>query len=292
MSHGDKLFTTVCFIIVTMILLIVAYPLYFVVIASFSDPLQVSLGNTILLPQGFNLDGYEYILHYNDIWIGYRNTIIYTVLGTLLNLFLTLTAGYALSRRNLKGRRVLMGLLTFTMYFSGGMIPTYQIVSKVGLVNNPLSMIIVGAVGVYYIIITRTFMESNIPEELHESAQLDNCDDFNFFVRIVLPLSPAIIAVLTIYYAVGHWNAYFPALLYLRDRSQMPLQMFLREILVLDRLQEAENALLEKDVIDYQYRLMSMKYGAIIVSSLPVLMLYPFVQKYFVKGVIIGAIKG
>ena len=250
------------------------------------------MGNVLFLPKGFNLEGYKFILGYEDIWIGYGNTLFYTVAGTFVNLVLTLTAGYALSRRFLPGRRVLMGLLTFTMYFTGGMIPTYQVVDSLGLVDKPIIMIIMGAVNVYNLIITRTFFQSNIPDDLRESAQLDGCNEFNFFLKIVIPLSTSIIAVMTIYYAVAHWNDYMTALLYLRNRDSYPLQIFLREVLILDELTNSQTLMMEKDAIRRQQMLMSMKYGVIIVSSLPILILYPFMQKYFVKGVMIGAIKG
>lgn len=291
-SRGDQVFTVICYVIATLVLLIVAYPLYFVIIASFSDPAQVTLGRVLLLPRGFNIEGYQFILGYKDIWTDYRSTLFYTVAGTLLNLALTLSAGYALSRKVLPGRRVLMGLLTFTMYFTGGMIPTFQVVDSLHLVNKPITMVIMGAVNVYNLIIARTFFQRNIPDELRESAQLDGCNEFNFFWRVVMPLSTAIIAVLTIYYAVAHWNDYMTALLYLRDRKLYPLQTFLREVLILDQFTETQSLMMEKDAIRKQQMLMSMKYGVIIVSSLPVLVLYPFLQKYFVKGVMIGAIKG
>ncbi len=292
MTRGDRVFTVTCYVIATLILLIIAYPLYFVVIASFSDPSEVAMGNVLFLPKGFNLEGYKFILGYEDIWTGYGNTLFYTVAGTFVNLVLTLTAGYALSRRFLPGRRVLMGLLTFTMYFTGGMIPTYQVVDSLGLVDKPIIMIIMGAVNVYNLIITRTFFQSNIPDDLRESAQLDGCNEFNFFLKIVIPLSTSIIAVMTIYYAVAHWNDYMTALLYLRNRDSYPLQIFLREVLILDELTNSQTLMMEKDAIRRQQMLMSMKYGVIIVSSLPILILYPFMQKYFVKGVMIGAIKG
>ena len=291
-TAGDRLFNIVNTGLISLILLVVLYPLYFVIIASVSDPVQVANGGVTLLPVQPNLDGYVRILGYSRIWIGYRNTALYTIFGTTLNILLTVTAGYALSRRNLYGRRLLMGILTFTMYFGGGLVPLYQVVLKLNLINKPVVMIILGAVSIYNVIITRTFFESFLPEEIRESAMVDGCNDFRFFLRIALPLATTIIAVLVVFYAVGHWNQFFNGIIFLRKREYLPLQVFLREILILDQFGDTQQVMFDENATRNALIAMSMKYGIIIVSSLPVLMLYPFMQKYFVKGVMIGAVKG
>ncbi len=290
-SHGEKVFDTINNTILALILIIVAYPLYFVVIASISDPIDVALGRVILIPSKIVWDGYKKILAHKDLWIGYKNTFTYTILGTLLNLSLTLTSAYSLSRKDMPGRNLFMGIFTFTMFFGGGLIPTYLLVKSLNLIDTYAVMIVLGAVSVWNVIIARTFFQSTIPQELLEAAIVDGCNDFLFFFRIVLPLSKAIIAVLTIYYAVGHWNQFFNAIIYLRNRNKYPLQLFLREILIQNQFNE-EMQIMDDNALIAQTIAMSMKYGVIIVSSLPVLILYPFLQKYFMKGVMIGSIKG
>lgn len=291
-TRGDKIFYTVNVCFLTLLVLIVAYPLYFVVIASFSDPGLVSMGKVILWPRGVNLLGYQRILGYSDIWVGYRNTFLYAILGTLLNLALTLSCAYSLSRREMPGRNIFMAVIMFTMFFSGGLIPTYLLVKRLNLINTYAVMIVMGGVSVMNVIIARTFFQSTIPEELHEAAEIDGCDDFHFFFQMVLPLSKAIIAVLTIYYAVGHWNDFFNALIYLNNRQKFPLQLFLREILIQNQSNPELQQTVDENATKAQQIYESMKYGVIIVSSIPVLLLYPFVQKYFMQGVMIGSIKG
>ncbi len=290
-TKGDRIFTFVNTALLIGALMVVAYPLYFVIIASISEPSLVYRGQVWAFPKGVSWEGYSRILAHNDLWIGYRNTILYTVSGTLLNLTLTLTAGYALSRKDLLGRNWIMGFIVFTMFFSGGMIPTYLLIRSLNMVNTFWVMIIPGAVGVWNVIIARTFFQSTIPDELLEAAIIDGCSNAKFFRSIVLPLSMAIIAVLTIYYAVGHWNQFFRALIYLRDRNRFPLQLFLREILIESRFTD-DMTLDDPSAQRVQMMAESMKYGVIIVASIPVLCLYPFLQKYFMKGVMIGSIKG
>ena len=272
------------------IFVIIAYPLYFVIIASFSDPTLVSTGKVLFYPRDVTFRGYEMILGYSKIWIGYRNTILYTVFGTLFNLIITLPAAYAVSRKELMVRRGVMFLFVFTMYFSGGLIPTYLVIRNLGLNNTPWVFIIPFALNVYNFIIVRTFFETSIAEELRESAILDGCNDFRFFLSVALPISKAIISVIALYYAVGHWNDYFTGLLYVRNQDLVPLQLVLREILLI-----ADDSTIASTKIGYGDALMyvqSMRYGVIIISTLPLLIVYPFIQKYFEKGIMLGAIKG
>ncbi len=289
-SKGDKVFDVINHIILITLLIAVLYPLYFIVIASVSDPNAVSNGNVWLWPKGFNMDGYKEIFKNEGIWMGYKNTIIYTVIGTSVNMTLTIPAAYALSRKNLPGRNIIMGLITFTMFFGGGLIPTYLLVNKLGINNTMWALILPGAISVYNLIVSRSYFASSIPEELHEAAEVDGCTEFKFFFKIALPLAKPIIGVIVLMYAVAHWNSYFNALIYIRDRGKYPLQVILREILI---QQEAAVGFGDASSAMEQQKLADMlKYGVIIVSSLPILCVYPFIQKYFTKGLMIGAVKG
>lgn len=289
-NRSDRLFDIVNYMLLTVILLIVLYPLYFIVIASFSSPDLVKNGDVWLIPQGITFEGFKAIFADNRIWTGYGNSLLYAVLGTVINVSLTLTAGYALSRTDLVGRKILMFLIVFTMFFGGGLIPTYLLVKQLHMVNTIWALLIPGAVSAYNIIIARTFFQSTIPSELHEAAQIDGCSNTRFFVQVVLPLSLPIVAVLVLFSAVGHWNGYFSALIYLRNEKLFPLQLVLREILITNEAQDQAMAM--SDSTKQQEVAELMKYGVIIVSSLPMLTLYPFLQKYFVKGVMIGSLKG
>lgn len=289
-SRGDRLFEAIGFLILLFALIIVAYPLYFVAIASFSNPSAVSLGQVVLLPKGITMEGYAKIVAQSDLWIGYRNTVAYTIVGTFVNVVVTLTGAYALSRKDLVGRNLFMGFIAFTMFFSGGLIPSYLLIKSLGLYNTFWVMVIPGAVSVWNLIIARTFFQTSIPEELWEAAVMDGCTNVRFFVRIVLPLSQAIVAVLILFYAVGHWNEFFNGLIYLKDRGRYPLQLILRDILIQTQLNQEMTTNENANKLAEAANL--MKYGVIIVASLPVLILYPFIQKYFVKGVMVGAIKG
>lgn len=270
---------------------VVLYALYFVVIASVSNPDAVAKGDVLLFPRGLNFKAYWYILRDNRILSGYGNTILYTAFGTLIALVTTVPAAYALSRRDFVGRNVIMKIMLFTMYFSGGLIPTYMVVDSIGLTNTRLIMMILGSFSVYNLILCRTFFQSSIPLELQEAAEIDGCTVTRFFFDVVLPLSKAIIAIMCLYYAVAKWNEFFNGLIYLNDATKYPLQLILRDILI-----SGQN--LQADVTDpeaymeMQRIARTIKYGVIIVSSLPVLMIYPFVQKHFVKGVMIGSVKG
>lgn len=290
-SREDHIFDFVSTFLLVVILVIVAYPLYFVVIASISDPYKVLGGEVMLIPKGFNVDSYKKIFADSSIWSGYVNSILYTVCGTALNVALTMSIAYPLSRRYFSGRKVITGILLITMYFSGGMIPTYLLVKNMGLRDTFWVMIFLGAVNAFNVIIARTFLESNIGQELEEAASIDGCSKIRFFYSMVLPLSKAIVAVLVLYYAVAHWNDYMRGLIYLNSSEKYPLQLVIRSILIQTQMAVADTT----DVADADARMKlaeAMKYGVIIVSCLPTLVIYPFIQKHFVKGVMIGSVKG
>jgi len=292
-SLDDRIVDTLVYVLGTLITVIAAYPLIFVLSASFSEPSSVITGKVVLWPVNFTVEGYKTILEYAGIWTGYRNTIFYTLIGTTINICLTLPAAYALSRADFKARGFFTAFFSFTMFFNGGLIPTYLVVKDLGLVNNPAVLVILGAVSVWNMMITRTFFQGSIPHSLEEAAYLDGCSTTRLFLQIVLPLSTPIIAVLVLFYAVGHWNNYFNALIYLSKAEHYPLQLYLRNVLILEDVSalmgdtEAVQEWLER-----LERKEAMKFGVVVVSSVPVLVLYPFLQKYFVKGMTIGAIKG
>lgn len=290
-SKWDRVFHLANILIMVIVLIIVIYPLYFVIIASVSAPTAVNSGEVILFPKDVTFSGFKKILEYKPIWIGYRNSLFYTIVGTLINLAVTLPAGYALSRKNLFGRRPIMLLFAFTMFFSGGMIPTYLVVKRLGLLDTVWTMLLPSACSVYNIIVTKTFMETSIPEELIDASRIDGCSDFTTFFDVVLPLSKPIIAVMTMFYAIGHWNSYFDALIYLNDPDKYPLQLVLRELLLQNQVSSAMtsggmSSIAERAVIAEQ-----MKYGVIIVACIPMMVMFPFVIRHFKKGVMIGSIK-
>lgn len=290
----DLSFRIVVTVITVSAFLFVLYPIYFVVIASFSDSTLVNQGQVILYPKGVSLYGYSQIFKKPEIWVGYENTIIYSFFGTIFNLIVTLPAAYVLSRKDFAARSIVMKLFVITMYFNGGMIPTYMLIKDVRLLDSPLVMIIFGAVNVYNLIITRTFFETSIPDELYEAAALDGCSHFRYFSTVVLPLSKAVIAVIMLYYLVGHWNDFFSALLYLNSDKYQPLQIVLRNILLLNQaMAGTTGASAGAGAGAYAQQFADqIKFGVIIVSTVPVLCVYPFIQKYFEKGVMIGAVKG
>lgn len=291
-SREDKIFDTVCFILATFFLLIVSYPLIYILSCSISDPTYVGLGEVWLLPKGITFLGYKTVFQNPDIMTGYANTIFYTVFATLLNLVLTLPTGYALSKKSLPGRGIFMIYLLITMYFSGGLIPQFLLVKKLNLLDTRLILIIIGAVSVYNVIITRTFFQS-IPSELEEAATIDGCSTPRMFLTIVLPLSKALIGVMTLYYGVSHWNSFFAALIYISDEKKKPLQLVLREILVTSQLaSSAADAQSAESMYEAEKLKLFLKYSVIVVSSAPLLIVYPFLQKYFDKGVLLGSVKG
>ncbi len=284
--RSEKLFNGIVNVILGICGLLALYPLIFVVSASISDPTAVNSGKVVLWPVGFNIKGYKAILKSKWITTGYRNSLFYTVAGTAINVSATLMAGYALSRKDLYGRKLITLFMMFTMWFSGGIITTYLVVNKIGLYN-----IVMGLISVYNVIITRSFMSGSIPLELQEAARIDGCSDFQIFGRLILPLSKPVIAILCLYYGLGHWNSYFNALIYLKDKNLQPLQIFLREILVQnDAVNMSSDAL--DTMIERAMMAQTMKYSLIVVASLPMLIIYPFLQKFFVKGVMIGSVKG
>ncbi|WP_127580086.1 carbohydrate ABC transporter permease [Paenibacillus koleovorans] len=291
-SAGDRTFNFLNYLFMTLFFLAVLYPILYVISSSFSSPSAVMAGRVKLWPVEPSLVGYKALFEYSPIWRGYANSILYTVTGTIVNVVLTILAAYPLSRKDCYGRNWIMLLITFTMLFSGGLIPTYLVIDALGMVNTIWAMIIPSAITVWNVILARTYFQSTISDELLEAAQIDGCNDFKFVGYVVLPLSKAIIAVISLFYAVSHWNAFFDALIYLRDRDKYPLQMFLRDILVLNAVDtsmigvDSETAQAREGVREV------LKYSIIIVASLPVMLMYPFVQKYFVKGVMIGSLKG
>lgn len=289
-SFSDNLFDLVSIIFCVIILIIVMYPLYFVIIASFSDPNAVSTGQTLLLPKGVTLDGYKELLKHENIWIGYRNTIFYTLVGTFISLSVNISAAYALSRKDLVGRKYLMIFYVFTMFFNGGLIPTFMTIQQFGLYDTFWVMILPFSVFVYDIVVARTFFQTSIPDELLDAAQVDGCGNLRFFFTMVLPLAKPILAVLGLWAAVGMWNSYFNALIYLRNTDLFPLQLVLRNILITNQMQSslgtgeaAQLALRTANI---------MKYAVIVISTVPIMCVYPFVQKHFNKGFMAGALKG
>ena len=278
-----------CYAIVTILTLLVLYPIIYIVSASFSNSDMVVQGKVWLWPVKPTLKAYEIILNRPQIWMGYKNTIIYTVTGTLLNVAITLLCAYPMARKNLRGRGAIMIIFSFTMMFSGGMIPTYILVRNLHIMNTRWSIILPGAMSVYNMIVCRTFIENNIPDEMLEAAQIDGCSNTQFFFRMVLPLSKAIIAVLTLWYGVAHWNSYFNAFLYLREQDLYPLQIFLKEILIQSEQLGGEDMI---DVENMSTIYVTLKYCVIVVSSVPLFCVYPFVQKHFQKGVMVGSVKG
>lgn len=286
-TFGDRIFHILVTAFVVFFIIICIYPLFFILIASISDPSLVSLGKVVAWPKNITLEGYRKVMENRDLWISFRNTIFYTIFGTLFNLVLTVTAGYALSRKEMPMRRGIMLIFTITMFINGGLVPTFLLVKGLGLYNNPLVMILLNGISVYNLIICRTFFESNIPDDLWGAAQVDGCNEFRFFWSIVLPVSGSIIAVLALYYSVYHWNSYFNAMIYLRDDAYYNLQLVLRNILLAnqfsDDLDIGANTIMQ---------LQTMRYSIIVISAIPMLVIYPFVQKHFVKGIMIGAVKG
>ena len=295
-SKTDRIFLAIIYAMLIFALVIVAYPLIYIASASVSDPSVVNSGEMWLWPKEVTFEGYTTILRNKDIWRGYINTVVYTVVGTSVNLFVTIPAGYVLSRKDFPLKGIFTRMMVITMFISGGMIPSYILVNNLGLTNTMWALILPGAASVYNIVVTRTFFQSSIPDELTEAAIMDGASNFKIFSAVVLPLSKPIVAVMALFYGVGHWNQYFEALLYIDDRSKYPLQMVLREILVLQDLSSNPSTMMSEATAEYlnqQQNLSAIiKYGVMIVATLPIIMVYPFLQKYFVKGVMLGSLKG
>jgi len=294
-NKADLVFDSLNYILMFGVLVIILYPLIYVVSASFSDPYKVSSGEMWLLPKGFTLEGYKRLFNYSEIWLSYLNTIFYTVVGTTFNLAVTLPCAYSLSRKDFQGKGLIMLIIVITMFFSGGLIPSYINIKNLKLLNTRLIIIIGGATSAYNIIVSRTFFATTIPNELQEASKIDGCSNWKLFIKIVLPLSKPLIAVMALFFGVGHWNSYFGPMIYLRDRKLFPLQLILREILIQSKV-SAEMVAVDSDMalaVEELARISEMiKYTSIIVATVPMLILYVFLQKYFVKGVMIGAIKG
>lgn len=295
---SDKTFTVVNYTLLAILTLIILYPLYFTVIASISEPYEVVSGNVVLWPKGFTLESYAQIFHNEEIWTGFRNSTLYTVFGTMMSLILTIPAAYALSKMNLWGRGIITTYFVIIMYFSGGLLPTYLVVRDLELLNQPYTLVIIGSFSVYNMVVARTYYQSSIPESLYEAAEIDGCSGFGQFFRIAIPLSKPIIAVIALYYAVGRWNDFYNSLVYITNSDYYSLQQILRNILL-----ESQNALsaINGDTMSSEemayfmrraYLAEAMKYAIIFVSSLPMLLIYPLVQKHFVKGVMVGSVKG
>ena len=286
-SFGERLYTFVVYALLTVFCLLILIPLLHIISGSFSDPISLLKGEVGLLPKGFTTSMYETVFKDKEIWQGYWNTIVYTVVGTLISVTLTAFGAYPLSRKDFYGRNVYMGLFVFTMFFTGGMIPTYLLVKQLKMLNTMWALVLPSAVSTYNLIIMRTFFQTSIPGELAESASLDGCSDLGVFFRIVIPLSAPIFAVMVLFYGVAQWNSWFPALLYISDRSLYPLQMVLREVLIQSDVSNMAGATGDVEIIGD-----GLKYATMVVATLPIMYLYPFLQKYFVKGVMIGAVKG
>ena len=290
-SRDDLVYYIISGFIMSVLLVMALYPMVFVLSASFSSGDAVSSGKVILWPVELNLEGYKTVFRNNDILRAYWNTLLYTAAGTLINVSMALITAYPLSRRDLRGRGFLMLIFTFTMFFSGGMIPSYINISNLHLMNTFWVMVLPGALSVYNMIVTRTFIQTSIPYEMLEAASIDGCNDTKYFFSFVLPLSKAIIAVNTLFSAVNHWNTYFNAMIFLNDRDKLPLQNIMRELLVLNEMNLS-------DLVDPEQALLMLnsvavlKYALIVVATVPILCAYPFAQKYFVKGVMIGSVKG
>lgn len=289
-STSDMLFHILAYAFTAISLLIIMYPLYFIIIASFSEPSAVSNGRVWLLPAGFTLDGYRALIHHQRVWIGYKNTIFYALMGTLVALAVNIPAAFALSKKDLPFRRLLNTVFLIVMFFSGGLIPTYLTVKQLGFFNTYWVLIVPFCVSIYNIIVARTFFETSIPQELGDAASIDGCGNIRYFVSVVLPLSKAILAVIALWTAVGQWNSYFTALIYVQDEAKYPLQVILRNILITNQMQSAMGTGEAQQIAIRQANL--MRYAAIIVSTVPIMCFYPFIQKHFNQGVMIGAVKG
>ena len=291
MSTSDRIFVSINTFLLVLFMLIVLIPLIYIVAASFSSSAAVVAGRVFLWPVDFTLMGYEAVFGNNQLGTGFLNSFLYMFSGTLASLAVTIMAAYPLSRKELYGRSKLMFFFTFTMMFNGGLIPTYLVVRSVGLIDSRLALIIPNALSVYYMIVARTYFQTTIPDELAEAAELDGSSDFGFLFRIVLPLSGPLIATLALFFAVMQWNGYFDALIYLNSQSKYPLQIILRNILIMNEIDA--NMMVSVEALERSQGLRELlKFSLIVVASVPVLAIYPFVQKYFVKGIMIGAIKG
>lgn len=288
----DKIIYFVNYILLTLLLIAVLYPIIYIISCSFSSGDALMAGRVRLLPVGFTLDSYKAVFKYNSIWVGYRNSFLYTVTGTLVSIVLTLFAAYPLSRDDFRGKKIFTALFLFTMMFSGGLIPSYLLIKNLRLINTIWAVILPGSVSAYNMIVARTFFKQTIPNELLEASQMDGCSDFKFFSKVVIPLSTPIVAVLCLWIAVALWNSYFNPMIYINSEEKYPLQLVLRKILLMSQVNLNSNNMDPETIMRNKYLSEMLKYGTIIISTLPLMVIYPFVQKYFVKGVMIGSVKG
>ena len=293
LSTGDRIMDTTINVIMFLLFLVVLYPLVYVVSSSFSSGDAVFNGKVILWPVDFSTFGYEIVLKFPKVWVGYKNTIINTVVGTVMNVFTTTLVAYPLSRKEFQGKGFYMFIFMFTMWFGGGLVPSYLLMSDLGLVNNRLAVLLTGLVSISNMVVMRSFFRNSIPGDLHDAARVDGISDIGYMVKIVLPLSKAIFSVITLYYAVAHWNSYFTAMIYLRDPSMITLQQVLKELLDASTASMSDmQGMTAEEAAAIQTSADLMKYSLIVVSAAPILCAYPFVQKYFEKGVMIGSVKG
>ncbi|MCL2478066.1 MAG: carbohydrate ABC transporter permease [Treponema sp.] len=291
-TGSDITLDVIIHVLTAVIIILVLAPLVHIVACSFSSAVAVMSSRVYLWPVDFSVKGYTAVFNNKQIWIGYGNSVFYTVVGTMINLIVTMCAAYPLSRKNvIYGKKYIMFLFTFTMLFSGGLIPSYLLIKNLGMLNTRWAMILPGAMSVWNMAIAITYLSNTIPEELYEAAEIDGCKDIRLFFRVVLPLSGPILGVLGLFYAIAHWNAYFNALLYLKSASLNPLQIILRDILIANQVDTSMISDI-RDIIERQGMADLLKYSIIIVASLPALVIYPFIQKYFVKGVMVGSLKG
>jgi putative aldouronate transport system permease protein len=289
-SAGDKVFLISIYVILSFVFIVVLYPLIYILSSSFSSPAAVTSGRVWLWPVDLSLNGYEKLFQTPQIMTGYANSLFYTAAGTIISVLLTIMISYPLSRKTFFGRNALMMMITFTLLFSGGLIPTYMVVREVGLIDTRWALFIPNAIWVWQVIIARSFFQNSIPDELIDSSEMDGCSDFRFMRSVVVPLSKPIIAVLVLMYAVGQWNAYFDALIYLKSANLFPLQLILRSIIIENNSSGGLSDALK--LVERQQLAESLKYSLIVVATLPVLIIYPFVQRYFVQGMLVGSVKG
>lgn len=289
-SKGDRAFNIVNFFIMTAVTLVVLYPLYYVILASVTDPVVVNSGKMLWYPEALYFEGYVRAFNHQPLWTGYKNTLIYTFVGTLIALGCTIPAGYALSRTDLPGRRGIMFLFTFTMFFNGGIIPLYLVVKQIHIYDSIWAVVLPIAVSVYNLIVCRSFFDSSIPKELLEAARIDGCSDFSFFFKIVLPISSTIIAVMTLFYATSIWNMFFNPLMFLSSSDKMPLQVVLRDLVLMNQASIVTSSV--EEIAMKQKLVEQLKYCIVVLAAAPLLIVYPFLQKYFAKGVTVGAVKG
>lgn len=291
-TKEDRILDCLIIVILAIVAVVAFYPLYLVFLCSFSDPKYISSGAVWIIPRGLNFDAYKILLDTEEIWIGYRNSLFYTIVGTALQMIVTTAAGFAVSRKSLPGRRFLMLFFLFPMYFSGGMIPTYLVIKDAGMINTVWALIVPVMVGYYNLILARNYFENSIPEELYESASVDGASIIRYFFQFAIPLSVPVLAVMTLNFALGHWNKYFDAMIYISDDNIQTLQVFIKRITMQATSSLDGGAVNASQIVEQIRQTQLLKYAVVIVSSVPMIMLYPFIQKYFVKGIMMGAVKG